>query len=176
MLLLICGLPATGKTTFGEWLHNTHGFLHLDLEMRDCLTRNYLPRFWLERIWNLDKAGLAQFVTYLKVRDQSTVLTWAFHTDLIPFVAQLKDHGFVLWWFEGDRLAIRDSYLARGRVLVSGVAYQGTPDIIKCDRYVASLISHWHAIAPLFEPNIVRTLQPDGTYLAAEYIFQQIIS
>ena len=36
-VLLICGMPTSGKTNFGNWLRDTHGWLHLDLELADCL-------------------------------------------------------------------------------------------------------------------------------------------
>jgi adenylate kinase family enzyme len=30
--ILISGIPGTGKTSFGEWMAKTQGFLHLDME------------------------------------------------------------------------------------------------------------------------------------------------
>jgi tRNA uridine 5-carbamoylmethylation protein Kti12 len=33
-LWLICGIPCSGKTTFGNWLRDQKAFLHLDLESR----------------------------------------------------------------------------------------------------------------------------------------------
>lgn len=79
--------------------------MHLDLESRNCLRDNDLPQFWPERIWNLDLEALTEFVRYLKLLDKGTILTWAFHTDLVPFLAQLAETGLKAWWFEADRLA-----------------------------------------------------------------------
>ena len=59
----------SGKATFGNWLRDQNAFLHLDLESRDCLAANGPPRFWPARIWNLDEAGLAEFVTCLHTLD-----------------------------------------------------------------------------------------------------------
>ena len=32
---LIAGISATGKSHFGRWLAETHGFLHVDMELHD---------------------------------------------------------------------------------------------------------------------------------------------
>jgi hypothetical protein len=31
--ILIAGIPASGKSTFGKWLAKTHGFIHVDMEL-----------------------------------------------------------------------------------------------------------------------------------------------
>ncbi len=124
-LLLICGFPATGKTTFGDWLHAEHGYLHLDLESRDCLTVNRLPQFWSERIWNLDEHGLTNFFVYLRSLETGTVMTWAFHTDLIPLVGDLVRQGCQPWWFEADRLAARRAHWMRKRTIKEGMVQPG---------------------------------------------------
>jgi hypothetical protein len=174
-LLLVCGLPATGKTTFGDWLRAVHGYRHLDLETRDCLAVNGLPAFWPERIWNLDATGLTQFFAYLRTLDTGTALTWAFHTDLIPLVADLVRHGCVPWWFEGDRLALRQAHWSRQRVFTDGVVHLGEPDMLHYDAYVASLVCQWGAIAPIFGDHILHTVAPDGARLPYDAIYQRIL-
>ncbi len=173
-ILLICGMPTSGKTTFGNWLRDQKGFLHLDLESRDCLEVNHLPRFWGKRIWNLDRAGVSRFIAYLQSLKRNVVMTWAFHTDLIPFVRELVAAGAVPWWFEGDRLASRVKHGERGRIIKNGVAQPGRPDLAHYDRYVASLVAHWTEIEPIFSPNIVRTLDPTGTYLDPQEIYRRM--
>ena len=34
MRLLICGVPGSGKTTFGDWLRDHHGYKHYDFESK----------------------------------------------------------------------------------------------------------------------------------------------
>ena len=174
-LLLICGMPATGKTTFGNWLRDEHGYVHLDLESRDCLEANGLPQFWPERIWNLDESQLADFYAYLRSLNSGTVMTWAFHTDLIPLVRDLVRHGCQPWWFEGDRLASRKAHEMRKRVIKQGVAQPGEPNMQTYDSYVASLVQHWAEIAPIFGDNIIHTLHPDDTRLPYKAIWDCIL-
>ncbi len=175
-LLLICGMPATGKTTFGDWLRDEHGYFHLDLESRDCLASNGLPPLWPERIWNLDKSRLTDVFAYLRSLHRGTVMTWAFHTDLIPLVADLVRHGCQPWWFEGDRLAARKAHGMRKRIITQGVAHPGAPDMQAYDSYVASLVQHWAGIAPIFGGNILRTLHPDDTRPPYKAIWDCVLS
>ena len=174
-LLLICGLPATGKTTFGDWLRDTHGYLHLDLESRACLASNGLPHFWPERIWNLDESELTAFFAYLRLLNRGTVMTWAFHTDLIPLVGDLVQHGCQPWWFEGDRLASRKAHGMRKRLITQGVTHRGEPNMPAYDAYVASLVQHWADIAPIFGDHIIHTLHPDDTHLPYQAIWDRIL-
>ncbi len=169
-LWLVCGMPTTGKTTFGNWLRDHRGYLHLDLESRDCLETNGFPSFWPERIWNLDRPGLSEFVTYLRSLGREVILTWAFHTDLIPFVRDMVADGIEPWWFEGDRLAARTRHAGRGQIIQHGIYSRGAPDLEGWDRYVASLVARWAEIEPIVGPNIVRTLDADGGYLHPELI------
>jgi len=175
-ILLICGMPASGKTSFGDWLKDRFNFFHLDLESRDCLAVAGLPEFWPARIWNLDQEGIARFFAYLQSLDRGVVLTWAFHTDLIGFVAQLVQAGATPWWFEADRLASRARRVQRARVIRDGVSQPGTPDLAHGDRYTATLVARWSEISPIFGNNVVLTLGSDGTYIPREELWARITS
>lgn len=176
-ILLVCGMPATGKSTFGNWLRDTRGYLHLDLELCDCLSANGLPLFWSEQhVWNLDSDGLSRFIDYLRKLGKGVVMTWAFHTDLIDFVHSIKERGVTLWWFEGDRLAGRTKFEERGQVLRKGVLSIGTSDAGIYDWYVESVVSRWAEIEPLVRGKVIRTLSPDGTYLDPEEVYQKMHS
>jgi hypothetical protein len=174
LVLLICGMPASGKTTFGNWLRDTHNFVHLDLELRDCLTSNGLPHFWPERIWNLDSAELGEFIHYLHSLDRNTVMTWGFHTGLIAFVQDLVSAGVTAWWFEADRLAARQRFEARQTIIRNGVLQSGTPDPARFDDTTGSFAREWAQIAPIFGSHVIRTLGPDGKYLSPTAIFDRI--
>ncbi len=51
--VLISGLPATGKTCFGEWLASDRGFQHLDLEKGNPARLN---PFGMESLAFIDEA------------------------------------------------------------------------------------------------------------------------
>jgi len=85
--LLITGMPASGKTSFGDWLRDNRGYVHVDLDAADCLKTAGLPPFWTEkeRVAALDSGRLREFVRHLRTVGRSSVLTWTFPTDLVDF-------------------------------------------------------------------------------------------
>jgi hypothetical protein len=170
-VLLICGMPASGKTTFGNWLRDTHGFLHLNLELKDSLVANGLPSFWPEqRLWSMDPQQVQRFIGYLHTQDRDTVMTWGFHVDCLGLIQEMASVGVTAWWFEVDRLAAREKFASRGTVIRSGVLQPGTPDPVRFDQQMGVLTSRWAEIAMSFGERIIRTLGPDGAYLPPETI------
>jgi hypothetical protein len=175
-VLLICGMPASGKTTFGNWLRDTRGWLHLDLELSDCLTANSLPLFWSRRIWELDAPSLQSFIQHLRSLDRSTVMTWGFHIDCLPLIETMAAADAVPWWFEVDRLAARQVFVGRQTIIRDGLPQPGTPDPAAFDRQFGTMASHWAAISAVFGNQIVRALTPDGAYLHPEVILARLTS
>jgi hypothetical protein len=173
-VLLICGLPASGKTAFGNWLRDTCGFLHIDLERSDCLAANELPRFWARRIWELDPPAVHAFIHHLLTLDRPTVMTWGFSVDCLPLVQAMASAGAVPWWFEADRLAARRSFASRQTIIRDGLPQPGVPDPAAFDRQFGALAAHWEAIAPIFDTRVLRTLAPDGVYLPPETILARL--
>lgn len=165
--LLISGMPACGKTSFGDWLRDNRGYVHVDLDAADCLKSAGLPPFWTEkeRVATLDSDRLREFIRHLRTIGKPSVLTWSFPTDLVDFVREMTSFGVIAWWFEADRLAARHRYAARGTVLRNGVYTRGKPDTTLFDRYVASVSSNWARIAPIFGERIIRTLGADGRFV-----------
>lgn len=163
-------MPASGKTTFGNWLRDTHNVIHLDLERSDCLAANDLPLFWSRRIWELDPPALQSFIRHLLSLDRPTVMTWGFHIDCLPLIQTMAAAGTVPWWFEADRLAGRRKFASRQTIIRDGLPQPGIPDPTAFDRQFGTLATHWAAIEVVFENRILRTLAPNGDYLPPEAI------
>ena len=175
-IILICGMPASGKTSFGDWLRDNRGYVHADLDAANCLKSAGLPPFWTEkeRIANLDSGRLREFVRHLRTVGKPSVLTWTFPTDMVDFGREMTSFGVVAWWFEADRLAARQRYAARNTVLRNGVYSKGKPDTTLFDRYVGSVASNWARIAPIFGDRIIRTLGADGRFVDPVSIFDRL--
>ena len=99
-IVLIAGIPASGKTSFGDYLRDRKHFLHIDLEAPDgsflyALTKSV-------RVGRVDG-----FLEALKGNATRIVLTWGFHTDDLNIVQALKRAGVELWWFDADEEAAR---------------------------------------------------------------------
>jgi adenylate kinase family enzyme len=104
-LLLITGIPGTGKTTFGETLARDHGFRHHNLEDQTTLNR-----------WGADPK---EFVREIVRQKADAVVTWGFVPDHEPSfqsVLDFKKSGFKVVWFDGNRPAALREFIKRGTV------------------------------------------------------------
>jgi hypothetical protein len=105
-LLLLTGIPGTGKTTLGNYLAEHHSFRHLDFET------STLPQFW-----QFGERGFRKQVAALKQQTQDTVSTWGFVPDSqLGMVKLMRSLGFEWIWLDGNRAAARRVFLARGTV------------------------------------------------------------
>jgi gluconate kinase len=106
-LVLLTGVPGTGKTTLGEHLRTTCGFRHVDFENPNTLDR-YLGS-------GMDE--LRRRVERLRRDGRDLVITWGFvPAHGLPYVLELRSMGFRWVWLDGDRDAARRAFAARGTV------------------------------------------------------------
>src|SRR6266516_8169845 len=106
----ICGVPASGKTFFGDWLQSKKRFLHVDME-------SFQGSFaW--RIWEAarDTRDFSLFCDYLREQSANVVLTFGFDPNFD--IHLLKEAGVVTWWFNARREWARDTFICRGGVSV----------------------------------------------------------
>ena len=103
-LLLITGIPGTGKTCYCNKFASDFGFVHLDLEDRQTLNR----------LAN----DPARFIAELTAQQRSVVVTWGFLPDQVQtgIVLQFRDAGFRWIWFDGNRPAALREFRKRGTV------------------------------------------------------------
>ncbi|HEY1679368.1 MAG TPA: DNA/RNA helicase domain-containing protein, partial [Candidatus Sulfotelmatobacter sp.] len=106
-LLLITGIPGTGKTCNGNKFAREFDFLHHDLEDQQTQT---LSRF---------NANPGQFIEELLNQKKDVVVTWGFG----PYckrseslVRELRSAGFKWIWFDGNRPAALREFQKRATV------------------------------------------------------------
>lgn len=98
-LILLCGIPGTGKTTLGDHLRAAHGFLHINRE---------------QVRWSM---LTEEFVRILRERGQDVIISWGFWPGIDDSeVRELQRCGFRMVWFEGDGVAALRHFNARGTV------------------------------------------------------------
>jgi len=108
-LLLITGVPGTGKTTIGNYLAEEYRFNHLNVELLDSWSVE-LKNLFLSNSW-------VEFVKRLKSNGKDTVMTWGFMPGVHDkAIKDLQEFGFKLIWFDGNRKAAREAFLKRGTV------------------------------------------------------------
>jgi hypothetical protein len=111
VVILLAGIPATGKGEFARYLAREHGFAHYDLE---CYPRGW-PHQELKQTWDADRAA---FVSQLRKHHDKIVLDWGFPARCLPWVEELQKCGVKLVWFDGDIDAARKMFVQRGGIAV----------------------------------------------------------
>lgn len=158
-VILLAGIPGSGKSAFGQWLSSVKGHIHVDLE------KDGLDKYRFRECWNrfFQNTSSPDFVDVLLRHVNPIALDWGFPVECLHVVAALQRHGVVLWWFTGDRLYTRKYFEARGTV-----------PCVAFDNQYARISASWADIAPLFGSNIVHTVRTDGSHASNEEIYHQI--
>jgi hypothetical protein len=156
----LCGIPGCGKTTYARWLERQKGFLHLDF---DKLLNGQGPEDQLRLVQALQTKGPKLFVATVRRARRSIAIDWGFPPNSLPLVEALQQEGVLVWWFDGDREAARQSFIKRGDVSVGAL-----------DRQMALIQEVWLQIMTVVGPNVINALNRDGSYLPPEEIFEQM--
>jgi hypothetical protein len=154
-LLLLTGIPATGKTRIGNRLSEGYGFNHLDFEDPTTLD-TYLGQ---------GEAGFRRAVKELKKAGGDVVITWGFLPDVqLVFVRALRSLGFTWVWFDGNRAAARREYLWVGRV-------EAALDR-QMERIQANIDPHMARLAPA----VVNTFDDTGQFREPDEIVTELLA
>jgi hypothetical protein len=109
IVILVSGIPATGKSEFARYLAREHGFAHYDLD--------YYPRGWphpeLREAWATDRAD---FILKIRQHRDRGVLDWGFPVSCLSWVKQLHAQGVGPIWFDGDVGRARAAFVRRGGI------------------------------------------------------------
>ena len=161
-LLLLSGIPASGKSTFGQWLAENKGFLFLDAEKLGVL-----ERVGLRAVWNsmfVAGGSVLPFVKSLQQLGSPIALDWGFPPACLPVVKALKRASFEVWWFDGNRTAARQSFITRNTVPVSCLDVQ-----------MQSIEKSWQNIERVFRDHMIETVSAGPSYLAHEQVLDRIL-
>ena len=154
--ILLSGIPATRKSTFGRYLAREHGFAHYDLECH--------PRGWpipdLKSVWDRNRP---EFIAQLRKHHDRIALDWGFPVDCLSIVEELRNQRVELIWFNGDIDSARSAFEKRGGLDVRSFDHQVAA--IKKAGYPASL-----------RCVIVEALSPGAVYLRCPEIVEQVFT
>lgn len=97
-VLLITGIPGTGKTKIGNHLKENYGFYHIDIERPE---KNSSPEFVSFRHDNLISDLLFH---ELRARGKDAVITWGFYPVVNDhLILSLQELGAKMFWLDGDK-------------------------------------------------------------------------
>lgn len=108
-VLLLSGIPVTGKSSLGRYLARVHSFAHYDME---CYPRGW-PHPELKPQWDSSRSA---FVKSLESLHRRIALDWGFPVACLPWVRELEAAGAKLIWLTGNRLRAREIFIARGGI------------------------------------------------------------
>jgi hypothetical protein len=131
-IILLSGIPATGKSTFARYLVQKHSFAHYDLE---CYPRGW-PHPELKEKWDTDRKA---FVAQVLKHHDRIALDWGFPVRCLSWVKELLALGVRLIWFDGDVARARQEFVKRGGIdvinfdaQVAAIENAGYPDSLNC--------------------------------------------
>lgn len=145
IVILLSGIPATGKSEFARYLARERGFAHYDLE---CYPRGW-PHPELKETWDMDRTA---FVSQLRKRHDRVALDWGFPARCLPWVEELQESGVKLVWFDGDIARVKEIFVQRGGIAVE-----------RFDNQVADI--HTANFPASLNCVVVARLSPTGVFL-----------
>jgi hypothetical protein len=171
-LLIVWGMPGSGKSAYSQWTSREMGSAHVDTDA--LINRQPHERTRLEQGWYATftrQMTPAAFMSLARSHGRPVVVEfglWA-NADNIRLLADLHNVGAELAWFEGDRLAAKDSWLrenqARGRYLPDGL----------WDDVVAMMDTNRQLLIQVFGlPRMLRTVESGPVHALAETIHAAI--
>ncbi len=160
-VILIAGVPATGKSRYSAWLEKEKGLVHLDFD--ELLQGNGEgQKFSLVEI--LRQRGVEAFISAPELAGRSVVIDWGFPVQSLPAVRALQAAGVEMWWFHGRRQTARQKFTERGGMNPRDFDVQ-----------MDAIEANWDEITRVFGSRSIETLLPDGTYMPQEEIFRLML-
>lgn len=160
-LLLITGIPGTGKTCFAEKFAKEFGFLHHDLEDQQAQTLN---RF---------NANPTQFIGELLNEKKNVVITWGFGPDCersVVLVQQTISAGFKWIWFDGNRPAALREFQKRAE----RAAAQGPATAQEIDFYRQMYRIENSRIVERLKPTVINSFDDSGQFKPTGELLEEI--
>jgi hypothetical protein len=104
MKFIISGMPCCGKTYFGDWLRDMHGYTHINLEVRITEQGSVLP-----------PTLYVQMPQWLASLSSRVVVTWGYKpvNKGFEFMRQFEAAGFTPWWFDTAPALSRQHFIMR---------------------------------------------------------------
>ncbi len=158
-IVLLSGIPASGKSTHGKWLETEMGCVYWDLEHETLEEAGTRAGLYLGT-----NADLGSLLAVAKRISKTIVIDWGFPPDVcLNTVRWLSENGVEIWWFDGDREAARISFLRRSPELEQALDIQ-MEKIVRFDT----------EIKDLFEDHQINSVTLGPKYLSHKKIYKTL--
>ena len=158
-IILISGVPCCLKTTFGDWLRDNRGFLHVDIESEEFRSGPLLPH------WRRTVPGRVQeFLSVISRNNSRVVLTWGYPEVCADWIPSFRTAGVRCLWFFGEVDLALTNWIGREGREPTG-----------CAREHFDFLKRKHAeIRASYGAESVETLRPNGVYLKLPEIARKL--
>jgi hypothetical protein len=160
-VVLICGIPGSGKTTFCAWLDEHKGFDHLDF---DLLLQGQGTPAHLHLV-HLLRTSPKDFIHKVLKKKKPTAIDWGFPIKSLDLVRFFKLSGIGVWWFDGDREAARQRFIDRRTVTLDAFKQQ-----------MSDIEGSWSEITEVVGDHVIYSVAKGPTNLPQEDIFAGMFS
>lgn len=157
--IFIAGIPGSGKTCFGDWLRDTKGYVHIDMEAFSDPA--------LHQTWNtcLVTKEFKPFMEEISKHQKPVVLTWGFPPTHLSIICKLQTLGVRSIWFDAPEILARDSFLHRNTAAESDF-----------NRQIDEIRRNQKALLDFFDKRCITVMLGRRYYRDREDIFTQIQS
>jgi shikimate kinase len=145
MKIFLCGIPASGKSSFGSSLAKTDNYLYVDAE-------NEWPDDNLHRAWDAMFTDFSKIDDFVNMAGDQVVFDWGFRVtpSSIGIVIGLKARGYIPVWFECPAEIAKKRYIARDNRSIQAF-----------DDQIANIDSNRGIIKEFINPIIINVLDRD---------------
>lgn len=143
--ILITGVPASGKTTMGNWLAKNYGYTHLDFDEEKHSNLIYK-----------DDGGFDAIKRIIRESPQPFVISFGFVPVYLVWIVKMMMMKEVeaAFWFDADYEIAQELFEKRNKDLPVFVKER------KLEQFhiqMARIKRHWEIMYPFFSPNIITT-------------------
>ncbi len=164
-LVILWGLPGSGKSWYARWLQRRKSFLHVDT---DALQGRALDAGWF-RTFNRETPPEEYMAMVVQHGGPVAVEfgLWATPQN-IALLARMRDAGAEPWFFHGDRTAAKEAWRRENRLR------QRNFEDSKWDQVVHKMDDNWGLIVDVVGENrMLRTIEA-AERMTAEVIYDRM--
>lgn len=166
MIIFICGIPASGKSSFGEFLRDKHGYFYIDMEHSPWADET------IHSVWDLifkelgNENRIGDFVKVLEAKGDKVVLDLGFVPNDAYFwiISSLRSFGCKVIWFNCPYDVARKRFVSRIT----------SPPIELFEKQMNRISDNWKIIVDRINPEIVEIIREDGKSKTKNEIYTEV--
>lgn len=164
-IILICGIPGSGKSTFGKYLQDKHKYTYVPMDVSEWFDKE------MQSLWNKvfeakrQYNAVEKFVCYLHDNYENVVLDWNFPITQLEVVELLKRQWCEIIWLSTSIPIARKRFLKKN---INSATY--------FDSQVKSIDENKDKIIKNLNPKIINALFEDKKNKSLEEIYSEYLS